>query len=299
MTAALVALGEPMLELATADGQSWHLGVGGDMFNAAVYLARLGIAAALLTALGEDGMSQRVRSALAEEAVSDRLLLVHPSRTVGLYAIETDAAGERCFHYWRDSSAARDLWAAPGIDEALAAAARAPLLLLSGITLSLFNAAGRERLAALAHAVRENGGRVAFDPNYRPRGWPDVATARTAIAAFAPLVDIALPTFEDEAALFGHADPAQSLAWWRAAGAGEVALKCGAMGALLADGAPIPVPEAVAPVDTTGAGDSFNAAYLAGRLAGVPPAGSALAGNRLAARVVRHRGAIIPRAAMA
>jgi len=51
-------------------------------------------------------------------------------------------------------------------------------------------------------------------------------------------------------------------------------------------------------VDTTAAGDSFAGAYLAARLAGATPEDAAAAGNRLAARVVQHRGALIPLDAM-
>jgi 2-dehydro-3-deoxygluconokinase len=51
-------------------------------------------------------------------------------------------------------------------------------------------------------------------------------------------------------------------------------------------------------VDTTAAGDSFAAAYLAARLAGVDSTAAARAGHQLARTVVQHPGAIIPRAAM-
>ena len=51
-------------------------------------------------------------------------------------------------------------------------------------------------------------------------------------------------------------------------------------------------------VDTTAAGDSFAAAYLAARIGGATPADAARAGHRLARIVVQYRGAIIPRAAM-
>jgi len=52
-------------------------------------------------------------------------------------------------------------------------------------------------------------------------------------------------------------------------------------------------------VDTTAAGDSFAGAYLAARLAGASAAAAARAGNRLAARVIQHAGALIPAEAMA
>jgi 2-dehydro-3-deoxygluconokinase len=297
----IVAIGEGMLELSGDFGGAARLAYGGDTLNTAVYLARLGCAPAYLTALGLDPWSQDMRLAWEREGIRTHLVLTSPTRLPGLYAIRTDAAGERSFHYWRAQSAARELFGLPGLDAALAEAAGCDLLYLSGITLSLYEGADRERLFDLAGRVRAGGGQVAFDPNYRPRGWASPEAAREAFSRMARLATLALPTFDDEAALHGDADPLATARRWGEAGVGEVVVKRGGEGASVfvqGERHDVPAVRGVPVVDTTGAGDSFNGAYLAHRLRGARPAMAAGQANRLAAVVIGHPGAIVPREVM-
>jgi 2-dehydro-3-deoxygluconokinase len=290
-----------MLELSRADGALWSMGYGGDSLNVATYVARLGGDIAYLTALGEDKFSADMKAAWAADGMDTSLVLSHQDRVPGLYAIETDAQGERSFTYWRGQSAARDMFACAGLDAAFEAASKAKLIYLSGITLSLFGPEQQARLVALAKAVRAHGGDVAFDTNYRPKGWASAEQARSAIAAIAPYVSIALPTFEDEAALFGDASPKAIIDRWSAHGASLIAVKLGGNGALVSDGfqrLTVASRTDPSPIDTTGAGDSFNGAFLAAFMGGASAEACATAGNELAATVIRHRGAIIPREAM-
>lgn len=292
-----------MIELARGPAAGeWRMGFAGDTANVAIYAARGGVDTGYLSALGDDPYSAELRDFLTAEGVDCSLVLTHPTRVPGLYAIRTDATGERSFTYWREQSAARGFFALSGSAAALAEAARARMLYLSGITLSLFEDAGRTQVAGLASAVRANGGEVVFDGNYRQRGWPDATAARAAFAQIAPHCSIVLPTFEDEAALWCDAGPRESAERWHAAGATLVVVKLGEEGALLsrAGRVPqlIPCPARKAPRDTTGAGDSFNAAFLAALLAGSTPEAAVLAGHRLAGEVVMYPGAIIPSAAM-
>lgn len=294
----VVSFGECMLELTrTAQGEA-RLRFGGDTFNTAVYMARLGVPVRYATALGADAWSAEMKAAWAEEGVGLDLVLTDPDRLPGLYAIRTDAAGERTFSYWREASAARNFMRLPGAERALEAMGQADLFYLSGISLSLFDDADRAILRTVAEAVRRRGGDVAFDPNYRPRNWQSLAVARRAVEEFSPLVTIALPTFEDEAALNDDASPEGTAERWLRRGAREVAVKMGSDGALLADAGGsrrIETEPVAVPVDTTGAGDSFNAAYLHARLSGLDAPAAVRAGHRLAGRVIGHPGAVIPR----
>lgn len=292
-----------MIELSLVPGSSdWRMGFAGDTANVAIYCARAGAQVSYLSAVGTDPYSIELRAFLAGEGVGCDLLLAHSDRVPGLYAIRTDARGERSFTYWRDRSAARAFFSVPGAQAALEQAGHARILYLSGITLSLFDHAERARVVELASAVRARGGQVAFDGNYRRHGWADPDEARAAFAEIAPQCTIVLPTFEDEAALFGDTDPEQSASRWHDAGASMVVVKLGEQGALLsvAGAAPqaIACPQVRAARDTTGAGDSFNAAFLAALLVGTDPAAATSAGHRLAGEVVMHPGAIIPKEAM-
>jgi 2-dehydro-3-deoxygluconokinase len=166
----------------------------------------------------------------------------------------------------------------------------------SGITLAVLGEVGRERLLETLIETRKRGGKVVFDNNYRPRLWASVEAARAAYHTVLAEVDIALLTEDDERALFGYEDSEQVFAAYPAIA--EVVLKRGADVCLIrCDDKRFEVPALVVEtvVDTTAAGDSFSAAYLASRLKGGSPQDAALAGHRLASRVIQIPGALIPR----
>lgn len=295
----MIAMGECMIEVSGHFGANAHLGFAGDSFNTALYLARLGGDVSYATALGDDVWSNQMRAAWGAEGIGLGHVLTVPEKLPGLYAISTDNAGERSFSYWRKDSAARLFFSASGANRVLDAIASCDLFYCSGITLSLFDSAGRQRLYDAARQARANGATVAFDPNYRPAGWASADEAKAAIVEFTPAVSIALPTFDDEQRLFGDADPAATLDRWTAAGVSEVVVKNGTDDVfydILGSRGRLPV-SAIPAVDTTGAGDSFNAGYLNARTRGYDANRSISLGASLSAHVVQYRGAITPRSA--
>ena len=294
----IACVGEVMVELnREADGR-FALAFGGDTFNTAVYLARLGVGVSYVSALGDDRFSQAILALASQEQVKSDMILRVEGRMPGLYLIETNAVGERSFNYWRDHSPARDLFELPGWENLIDPLVSAKMIYFSAITLSLYQPAGLGRFLAMLEAARAQGALIAFDTNFRPRGWRnDVERARLVIGEALRRCDIALPSFDDEQALWGDRDPLATIERFASYGIKEIVVKSGADDAWVASlsgVSQIPCPQRLIPLDTTAAGDSFSAAYLAARLAGAPPNLAADAGHRLAGAVVQHRGAIVP-----
>jgi 2-dehydro-3-deoxygluconokinase len=289
--ARIVVIGEGMLEL-VRKGADWQLGYGGDTLNTAIHLARAGHDVAYLTALGSDPLSTDLKARWAAEGLDTSLVLEHPSRSTGLYAISTDAAGERSFAYWRDTSAAREMFALPRMAKALAAAEQADLLCYSLISLAILPPDDRQKVFALARTMRSRGAKVAFDGNYRPRLWSSAEEARRVRDAAIGVADIGLPTLEDETMLSGAADAEAVARHWSGLGCEETVVKLGSSGCRLPDGSILPPPEVLSPVDTSGAGDAFNGGYLAARMNGAGVAEAALTGHALAGWCIMRGGAI-------
>lgn len=300
---AVACIGECMIELKQAPpGQAsgfYSRGFGGDTLNTAVYLARLGVTVDYVTALGDDSLSGEMVAGWQAEGVGTARVVRLAGKLPGLYLIATDGKGERRFFHWRESAAARSLLDLPETESLLQSLSTYDLVYLSAITLSIFAGSGRGRLLSALRQARERGTRIAFDTNFRARGWPDLDVARRVFRDAFETSDIVLASTEDLVPLYAGESVEGLLAKIPAP---EVVLKLAEPASLICvDGITQRIeaePVMAAVVDTTAAGDSFAAAYLAARLSGVRPVEAARAGHRLAGVVVCHPGAIIPRSAM-
>lgn len=289
--------GEAMLEY-HSHGAASGLRYGGDTLNTAIHMARMGLDVAYVTALGTDPVSDALVAAWRDEGLDTRHVLRHPERSPGIYAIHLDQRGERSFLYWRERSAARELFALPGMAGVLSEARRASLLYFSLISLAILPDEGRAAMLALARAVRSNGGRVAYDSNFRPNLWPGPDVARQVSDMAIAVSDLGLPTNVDEQRLRSGAWTEGDIArHWQEAGCTQLVVKAGEQGCFLADGSgamrhfPAPV---VPVVDSSGAGDAFNAGFLASWQQGHDIETAIEAGQRLAAWVIQRNGAIPP-----
>ncbi|GAB3551585.1 sugar kinase [Noviherbaspirillum agri] len=288
-----------MIELRHAGEGLLRQSFAGDVYNTAVYFHRLVPVGrtCFVSAVGTDRMSRALLAQAEKHGLDTDYITAAGTKPPGLYLITLSEGGERSFLYWRSESAARQMLDPAHVDRLLSRAHACTMLYFSGITLAILDDDRRKRLLALAAAVKSHGGWVGFDSNYRPALWQGKDEARHWSNRALAVASHALVTYDDEAQLHDDGTAAITMSRTLASGPVESVVKLGKEGCLVQAAtmrSAMSVPaEKVEPVDTTAAGDSFNAAYLAARLGGVSPADAAQAGTKLAARVIRIAGAII------
>lgn len=293
-------IGECMVELAPAGAGLFRQAFAGDVFNTAWYLKALsGTPVRFVSAIGTDPLSDAMLAFIDAQGIDTAHISRLPNATVGLYLITLTGA-ERSFTYWRGQSAAKRLADDP--DRLAAALDDAKLAYLSGITLAILPPEARARLMQVLRGFQQSGGQIAFDPNIRLALWPDRSELDQALADAYALADISLPSFDDEATLYGDTSPAATVQRLCAWGAREIVVKNGPLPTLVhayGQTSELASPSVTDVRDTTGAGDAFNAGYLNARLSRLDPVTAVRAGQSLAAEVIRHPGALIPPEALA
>lgn len=297
MTRSFLAVGECMVEMAEAEAGLYRRGFAGDTFNTAWYARRClpeDWSVAFGSVIGSDAISDEMAAFAAAEGIDTGALQRDAERTIGLYLVTVDDAGERSFAYWRGQSAARRLADDP--ERLGAMLAERDVIHVSGITMAILPPAGRATLCARLAEARASGATVSFDTNLRPRLWESAEAMRDGLERAAAVADVVLPGFDEDSVLFGDATPDDTIARYRALGARCVAVKDGSGPLTLwseAEGRQVLTPESVTPVDTTAAGDSFAAAFLAALAQGEPLEDAGRAGMALSAKVIAGRGALV------
>ena len=292
-----ISVGECMAELQAANDGLYRLGFAGDTLNTSWYMRALtkssNVTVDYLTSIGTDQLSQKMLTFLKASGIGTRFIREVQDRTVGLYLI-TLAGAERSFTYWRNASAARLL--AQNEKALHSAFEQADVIYISGITLAILSPPHRKILLSALREMKKRNVMIAFDTNTRRRLWPSDAAMKKAMIEAYKVSTLALPTFDDDRAVFGDKAPAETIRRIAGYGVREVVVKDGEKSCfVLANDKLVSVtPETVSGVvDTTGAGDSFNAGYIAARLSGKDPAQAAKFAHSVAGRVICGRGALL------
>lgn len=290
----IACLGECMLELSNLPNGDYRMGFGGDTLNTAIYLARLGVEVGFVSAIGSESYSDNMLEAWVSENVGTSDVLIDPNKSVGLYAIQIDSAGERSFNYWRSDSAAKNMFSQS--DVYFSSLNKYDAIYTTGITLSLMSDQTFKDFIQFLKGLKKLNKQIIFDLNYRPKNWQNAVQAKERVATFLQVTDIALPSYDDEEILFNDGSIENCLTRYIKAGVKEVVLKNGADGCYVyANNSTqhYPVSEMVNPKDTTAAGDSFNAGYLAMRMRKKDIGQAIACAQKTAALVIQHPGALV------
>lgn len=287
----IIALGEPMVELNRHKGeQHYSVSCGGDVSNAMVAAARSGASTGMATAIGDDEFGRTLLDLWAREGVDASTVKRDAAAPTGIYFVSHSEAGHD-FSYRRTGSAASLYGSEDLPGEAIRSA---KILHVSGISQAISTRAADAVFDALAMA-REAGVLLSYDTNIRLKLWP-IARARAVIHEAMTNIDIALPGLDDARLLVGVEDPDAIADRYLSFGARIVALKLGSQGCLIATSEQrlrIP-PHRVEAVDATGAGDTFDGAFLAEYLLTGEPFRAGLYANTAAALATQGYGAVDP-----
>lgn len=298
----VAAIGECMIEFAAIDPQTYQRHFAGDTLNMAIYFARAcdhqSMEIDYVTALGDDPFSDEMLASWQKEGIAVTAVYRMKNRLPGLYIIQNDDRGERHFYYYRSQSPAREMFTGEAGDYISQSLMYFNTIYFSGVTLAIFYEKVRDKFFEAIAKAQANGAQIVFDTNFRASLWPDLATAKIVIQKAQHHTAIALPSFEDEQMLFGDKSPNETAARLHQWGVKEVVIKLGEVGYLISTEQGqehIKVNPVAKVIDATGAGDSFNGTYLALRLQGSSPLEAAKKAAEIAAVVITHRGAIIPK----
>ncbi|MCG7391920.1 sugar kinase [Microvirga sp. ACRRW] len=289
----LLTFGEPMMEFAEVqrNGERLYLpGFGGDVSNTAVAAARQGAKVGIFTALGRDFFGQDFLDLWHREGIDCSSVILRKDGRTGAYFISYGAEGH-VFSYARAGSAASLITTE---ELPLIQIASARILHASGITQAISESCADAVFAAIHHA-KANDTVVSYDTNLRLKLWP-LERARAIIHGASALSDILLPGLDDARQLTGLDRPEEICAFYLNLGSDVVALTMGKNGTMVATKERLEVIAAkpVEAVDATGAGDTFDGAFLAEWLVHRDPFRAANYANAAAALSTLGYGAVAP-----
>ncbi len=301
MSPELIGIGEVLIDFVATKPVSYtevsafQKCFGGAPMNTIVGAARLGVASGAITVVGEDPFGQFILYELNKNGVDTSHVKVKKGvlTTIAFVANEPKT-GERSFIFYRKP------WVRGTSDSALTIhdidfeyIKNAKIMHVSGFALSQ-NPSRKAILAAVKYAKKE-GVKVSFDPTLRLDVWGSEQTIRKLYGQMLRLSDVATFSKEEASFIFGTDNPEVAAKASLKCGLNIVGIKLGVDGALLMtkDGQKFLSPAFnVKAIDTTGAGDGWNAGLLVGILKGWNLETCVTVANAVGALVVTKRGAI-------
>jgi len=254
----LTAIGECLIEFNELEGGFYSRALAGDVVNTLFYANRLGLQSEFISCFGNDPFTKSIVQFFKKEGVSiEHVPILNQNN--GVYFVQVQS-GQSVFHFLRKDSAATETLNALSIDEIGSVISSSHQFLFTGVGLAVLK--NKEKLVALLPNLKDT--RLYFDINFRPSLWSDPAELIDMVKEIAHTVHTIFVSEGDDAKLFGTRSVKKAMEHYRSLGYERGVYRVGEQGAYawLGNTAYYATALNVAVVDTTGAGDAFNAGFL-------------------------------------
>ena len=291
----ICAIGECMMELTNAKMELYSQSIAGDTLNFASYLDKKIFDTSYFTAVGTSDISKRVISFLKKQKIKTNLVSLINSYEIGLYLIENSKAGEKIFYYWRDNSAAKFFFNNQKLEKWQNQLKKFQYVYFSGITLSLFENNNLHNFISLLELLKKKQVKIIFDLNIRNKRWSKKKLT-SYFSQTLPFANIFFASGEDLNFLKGSASLKTFI---------NLIQKNNIEHGIYRNNARLnysfykderyfiknKIKKKV--VDTSGAGDGYNAAYISKFIKFNDPQKALYAASQIGAKIVMKKGAIV------
>ena len=289
------SIGEAMIEISNIKNSLYNQSFAGDTLNFCNYLDKKKLNAFFLSAIGKSEINQSLLDFIKSKNISTKYIKQINQFEVGLYLIKNKDNGEKQFFYWRDESAAKQYFNNIDFLNLYKELKNFDYIYFSGITLSIIHISKLNNFIKLLKLFKSKKIKIVFDFNIRPSRW-NKKNLNIFLDSVLKFVDICFLSGED-------------MNYWKnkndIKSYEQIVRKYKLKHSIFRKNAKFTyvflnktryvfknkLLKRV--VDTSGAGDGFNAAYLSNFIVNNDPLLALKAGSSLGSKIVMKKGAIV------
>ena len=289
------SIGEAMIEISNIKNSLYNQSFAGDTLNFCNYLDKKKLNAFFLSAIGKSEINQSLLNFVKSKKISTKYIKQINQFEIGLYLIKNKDNGEKQFFYWRDESAAKQYFNNIDFLNLYKELKNFDYIYFSGITLSIIHISKLNNFIKLLKLLKSKKIKIVFDFNIRPSRW-NKKNLNIFLDSVLKFVDICFLSGED-------------MNYWKnknnIKSYEQIVRKYKLKHSIFRKNAKFTyvflnktryvfknkLLKKV--VDTSGAGDGFNAAYLSNFIVNNDPVLALKAGSSLGSKIVMKKGAIV------
>ncbi len=291
----LCSIGECMVEISNIKNSIYKQSIAGDTLNFCTYLDKSYFEVYFFTALGTTYLSNETSKFIKKRNILTNLISKEKNKEIGLYLIHNDNRGEKNFFYWRDNSAAKLFFNKVNFNKYIKFIKTFDYIYFSGITLSILNYSSLRKFSLFLIKLKKQKVKIIFDLNIRISRWK-IKNLESSLKLILPHVDIFFASGEDLIFLKNNNNVGQFFNIINQYNISHGIYRKNATlnYSFFKNKKYLKKNKTIKKIiDSSGAGDGYNAAYLTNFVKTNNPRLALIQGSKLGSKIVMKKGAII------